>query len=82
VNIGNDAEETVIEDLAGVIIRRAGYRPALDRVAAPAGSPERRCPDLGRLRALTGFTPKVSLESGVAETYDWYRAWHERGGAR
>jgi UDP-glucose 4-epimerase/UDP-glucuronate decarboxylase len=82
VNIGNDAEETVIEDLAGLIIRRAGYRPALERVAAPAGSPERRRPDLGRLRALTGFTPKVSLETGVAETYDWYRAWHERGGGR
>ena len=82
VNIGNDAEETVIEDLASLIIRRAGYRPALDRVAAPAGSPERRCPDLGRLRALTGFTPKVSLETGVAETYDWYRAWHEREGGR
>jgi UDP-glucose 4-epimerase/UDP-glucuronate decarboxylase len=75
VNIGNDAEETVIEDLAGLVLRRAGYRPAIERMPAPAGSPERRCPDLRRLRALTGLAPKVSLETGLAETFDWYRAW-------
>jgi UDP-glucose 4-epimerase/UDP-glucuronate decarboxylase len=83
VNIGNDSEETVIEDLAALVVRRAGYGPALERLPAPAGSPERRCPDITRLRQLTGLTPKVSLESGVAETLDWYRAWSEqRGGAR
>ena len=81
VNIGNDAEETVIEDLAALVLRRAGHRPALDRVPPPAGSPERRCPDLTRLRALTGLTPKVPLETGVAETFDWYRAWSEEQGA-
>ena len=78
VNIGNDAEETVIEDLAALILARAGHAPALERVPAPPGSVERRCPDLRRLRVLTGFTPKVSLESGVAETFDWYRAWGGR----
>jgi UDP-glucuronate decarboxylase len=83
VNIGNDSDETVIEDLAVLMCRRAGYAPALERLPAPAGSPDRRCPDLGRLRTLTGLTPKVSLESGVAETLDWYRAWWEqKGGAR
>ena len=78
VNIGNDSDETVIEDLAALVCRRAGYAPALERLPAPAGSPERRCPDLTRLHALTGVTPKVSLETGVAETLDWYRAWWER----
>jgi UDP-glucose 4-epimerase/UDP-glucuronate decarboxylase len=38
----------------------------------------RRCPDIARLRALTGFAPKVSLEAGVAETFAWYRQWWER----
>ncbi|HET7344104.1 MAG TPA: NAD-dependent epimerase/dehydratase family protein [Methylomirabilota bacterium] len=75
VNIGNDAEETVIDDLAALVLRRAGHRPAIERMPAPAGSVARRCPDLTRLRALTGFAPKTTLESGVAETFDWYRAW-------
>ncbi|HEX6210083.1 MAG TPA: NAD-dependent epimerase/dehydratase family protein [Methylomirabilota bacterium] len=83
VNIGNDAEETVIEDLAELVLRRAGYRPAIERVPAPAGSPERRCPDLRRLRALTGLAPKVSLETGLAETFDWYSARYAApGGGR
>jgi len=83
VNIGNDTEETVIEDLAALVLRCAGHRPALERVPAPAGSVDRRCPDLARLRQLTGFAPKVALESGVAETVDWYRAWWQRqDGAR
>lgn len=82
VNIGNDSDETVIEDLAVLVCRRAGYAPALERRPAPVGSPERRCPDLTRLHALTGLTPKVSLEAGVAETLDWYRAWWQQEGTR
>jgi UDP-glucuronate decarboxylase len=79
VNIGNDAEETSIERLVGVVLRAAGYSPALERLPAPAGSPARRCPDISRLRALTGFTPKIDLESGVCRTFEWYR---DRAGAR
>ena len=79
VNIGNDTEETLIEDLLALVLRCAGHRPAIERVPAPAGSVDRRCPDLTRLRALTGFAPKVSLETGVAETFAWYRAWREAG---
>jgi UDP-glucuronate decarboxylase len=82
VNIGNDTEETEIESLATLVLRGAGYGPAIERVPAPAGSPERRCPDLARLRALTGFAPKVPLETGLAETYDWYRAWWAQEGVR
>lgn len=73
VNVGNDEAETQIEDLCALILRLAGFAPALDRRPAPPASVARRCPDIGRLRALTGFTPKVSLEDGVAETFAWYR---------
>jgi len=81
INIGNDTEETRIEDLARLVLREAGFEPQLDRVPAPAGSVARRCPDIGRLRALTGFVPKVSLEAGVRETFTWYRHEHPREGA-
>jgi len=78
VNIGNDTEETLIEDLVALILRTARVQPVVERRPAPPGSVARRCPDIGRLRALTGFAPKVSLESGVAETFAWYRQWWER----
>lgn len=77
VNIGNDSEETLIEDLARLVLREACFEPALDRVPASPGSVARRCPDIGRLRALTGFVPKVSIEAGVRDTFAWYRDRHE-----
>jgi UDP-glucose 4-epimerase/UDP-glucuronate decarboxylase len=78
VNIGNDAEEILIGDLLGLVLRAARFEPVVQRLPAPPGSVPRRCPDIGRLRALTGFSPKVSLEAGVRETFDWYRRWWER----
>jgi UDP-glucuronate decarboxylase len=78
VNIGNDSEEILIEDLLALVLRAARFEPAVQRLPAPPGSVPRRCPDIGRLRSLTGFSPKVSLEAGVRETFDWYRQWWER----
>jgi len=73
VNIGNDAEEVPIERLVDLVLRLAAFAPTIERRPAPAGSPSRRCPDIGRLRALTGFAPKIDLESGVRQTFAWYR---------
>jgi UDP-glucose 4-epimerase/UDP-glucuronate decarboxylase len=81
VNIGNDTEETPVGELLALILRAARFAPKVQTRPAPAGSVARRCPDIGRLRALTGFAPKISLEAGVAETFDWYRQWWERGEA-
>ncbi|WP_305784168.1 NAD-dependent epimerase/dehydratase family protein [Symbioplanes lichenis] len=72
VHIGNDREETLILDLAKAVLAVAGAASALDPQPAPAGSVHRRCPDLTKLRALTGYEPKVSLEDGVRSTFDWY----------
>ena len=81
VNIGNDAEETRIGELVDLILRTARFAPRVEERPAPPGSVARRCPDIGRLRALTGFAPKVSLEAGVAETFAWYREWSAHEGA-
>ena len=75
VNIGNDAEETRIGDLARLVLDTAAFAPTVEPVPAPPGSVGRRCPDLTRLRALTGFQPKVGLAAGVRDTFDWYRRW-------
>jgi len=47
--------------------------PAIEASPAPAGSVVRRCPDLSRLRSLTGYEPAVPLEEGVRSTFAWYR---------
>lgn len=73
VHIGNDREETNIGDLAKLVLRVAGVSPAIAPGNAPPGSVARRCPDLSRLRELTGYEPGVSLEEGVRGTFAWYR---------
>ncbi|MEU8244823.1 NAD-dependent epimerase/dehydratase family protein [Nonomuraea sp. NPDC048916] len=73
VHIGDDSEETNIGDLAKLVLRVAGADPAIREVPAPAGSVARRCPDLTRLRELTGYEPRVCLEEGVRRTFEWYR---------
>jgi UDP-glucuronate decarboxylase len=75
VHIGDDSAETNIGDLAKLVLRVAGTSPELAPMPAPAGSVARRCPDLSKLRALTGFEPAVSLEDGVQRTFEWYRGW-------
>ncbi len=81
VNIGNDAEETLIGDLAELVLRATGRTPRIEARPAPRGSVARRCPSIARLRTLTGFSPKVTLETGVTETVAWYRESHARGTA-
>ena len=73
VNIGNDAEEASIERLVDLVLRIAEFAPTIAGRPAPAGSPSRRCPDITRLRTLTGFAPKIDLDNGVRQTFAWYR---------
>lgn len=75
VHIGNDTEQTNIGDLAKLVLRVTGADRPLRALPAPAGSVARRCPDLGKLRRLTGYEPEVPLEEGVRRTVDWYRRW-------
>ena len=37
------------------------------------GSPHRRCPDMSKTIAATGYEPAVSLMQGTSSTYAWYR---------
>jgi UDP-glucose 4-epimerase/UDP-glucuronate decarboxylase len=70
-NVGND-QETVIGDLARLLLDRLGLDVDLDEQPAPAGSPDRRSPDLAVLRSRTGYEPKVPLGEGLDECIAWY----------
>jgi UDP-glucuronate decarboxylase len=76
VHIGDDTAETNIGDLAKLVCRVAEVHPTLLPEPAPPGSVGRRCPDLTKLRELTGCEPGVPLEEGVVRTIRWYRDRH------
>ncbi|MEV1009104.1 GDP-L-fucose synthase [Streptomyces sp. NPDC049881] len=72
VNVGC-GEDLTIAELAATVARVVGYggRIAWDP-SRPDGTP-RKLLDVTRLRAL-GFTPRVPLEEGIADTYRWWLA--------
>jgi UDP-glucose 4-epimerase len=83
-NIGNDHEEVTILDLARRVQQRAGSRSEIVMVPYDKAYEEgfedmpRRVPDLGKLRALTGYDPKVHLD----EILDRVIAYFTSDGAR
>ena len=74
VHIGNNQEEITMLDLAKKMFDLFGFHPKnLEINEVPQGSVKRRCPDLAKIKKLTGFKAKVSLAEGLRKTYDWYK---------
>lgn len=71
-NIGNDREEIRIRDLAQRVLDLAAAQPEITVHRPPAGSPDRRLPELSVLRGVLGYEPKTDLDTGLRETFDWY----------
>lgn len=71
INIGTGSDVT-IRELAELIGRIVGYRGRFAYDASrPDGSPQKRL-DVTRLDAL-GWRATIDLETGLRETYDWYK---------
>jgi nucleoside-diphosphate-sugar epimerase len=71
VNVGGSREITILE-LGGLMMKVAGLKGEIDRYPSPLGSVKRRCPDLAKLRAITGFEERWTLENGLKETAAFY----------
>ena len=72
VNVGNDQEEVSIGELVQTLFRVSGFHPQIQVLPSAPGGVSRRLPDIGKLRALTGFRPEVNLAEGLALTWHWY----------
>jgi GDP-L-fucose synthase len=72
VNIGTGTDHT-IREIAQIVAHAVGYRGETHwDTTKPDGTP-RKLLDVSLLRE-TGWEPRISLEVGIAETVDWYRA--------
>jgi dTDP-glucose 4,6-dehydratase/UDP-glucuronate decarboxylase len=77
-NIGADAPEISISDLAAQMLRVAGSPHHVEhRVNTEfnylTDNPKRRCPDISKARAKLGFEPKVSLDAGLTRLLHWHQ---------
>lgn len=76
IHIGNDQEEISMLNLAEKMFKLFNWHPQkLEIKEAPEGSVRRRCPDLRKVKKLTGYKPSVSLEEGLVKTYQWYKTY-------
>lgn len=73
VNIGNDKETSVLE-LAQTIKRLTSSKSEITFHQLPKDDPKRRCPDVSKAKRLLGWKPTVSLEEGLVNTINWFKA--------
>ena len=73
INLGTGIE-TSIADLTDLIATSVGYEGEVAwDTSKPDGQPKRYL-DVSRAKELLGFEAKISLEDGIKETVEWYRA--------
>jgi dTDP-glucose 4,6-dehydratase len=72
VNIGNPHELTVLE-IAEKIIELSGSKSRILFEPLPEDDPKVRRPDISRANQLLGWSPKISLDEGLARTIDYFR---------
>jgi nucleoside-diphosphate-sugar epimerase len=73
LNLGSQSPELSIEALAKLIISATGKNLRINPQPETPGSPARRCPDMTKAFKLTGYKPKVEIETGIHLTYEWYK---------
>jgi len=73
INIGNDACESTIGDLALKILDIAGAPSEIDPIDAPHDHIARRLPDITKMKRILHFVPSVGLDEGLEKTLAWYR---------
>ena len=80
INVGW-GEDVSIAELARIVADTVGFRGALQFDSSkPDGTP-RKLLDTSRLTAL-GWRPTITLEAGLASTYEWYVAQTQEQHAR
>ncbi|MBF6569632.1 MAG: NAD(P)-dependent oxidoreductase [Candidatus Binataceae bacterium] len=77
VNIGSGVPVT-IGTLVSTIAEAIGMPERVDfgAMAAPPNDPLVLIPDVRRLRGEVGWTPRFSLDDGIAHTINWWRMRH------
>jgi GDP-L-fucose synthase len=79
INVGY-GDDVTIDELARKVMAAVGYNGKLEHdTSKPDGTP-RKLMSSAKLLAM-GWSPKISLEQGLPETYDWFLK-HEKSDLR
>lgn len=76
-NVGYGAEVTIME-LANLVKKTVGFEGEIVMDASKPDGTMRKLTDISRIKAL-GWEPKITLEEGLKETYQWFCEKYESG---
>ncbi len=71
INVGTGVG-TSIRELAELIRKLTGFQGELEWDTSKPGGTQRKVLDVRRMREKLNWSPRYSLEAGLAETIDWY----------
>ena len=73
-NAGGERPYSVLEIVSAITgIAGTDLEPEVRGTGNPAGEIDRQFVDASKLRDRCGWSPRVSLEEGIARTIEWYR---------
>lgn len=76
-NVGYGEEVTIME-LAEMVKKTVGFEGEIVMDASKPDGTMRKLTDISRIKAL-GWEPKITLENGLRETYQWFQEKYESG---
>ncbi len=76
-NVGTPGPEVSVRDLALMVAKAMPHAVEVVNIDPPhavyaTSDPKRRCPDISKLIARTGFKPRYSLAEGLTRTIRWF----------
>lgn len=71
INIGTGRETTILE-IIQQLCRLAGYTGKIEMAPPRPGDVRRHCADVTLLKSIIGELSLLSLEEGLARTWEWY----------
>jgi UDP-glucuronate 4-epimerase len=78
LNIGNNRSEPVSK-LVSLLEQALGRQAIVRDAPRPPADVEETFASVDAIAALTGFTPRTTLEEGIPCFVEWFRAWHQMG---
>lgn len=77
VGVSAASEEISITSLANIVVELSPRKVAVRSVdypsTYPAGEPNRRRPDITKIKTALGYSPTVDVRTGIARTITWFK---------
>lgn len=73
LNLGSIHEITILE-LANKIRELTNSQSQITFHPLPIDDPQRRCPNINKAKSILGWEPKITLDSGLKNTIEWYNS--------